>query len=429
MAIFDTTDRVEKWRYHVVYINLIIPGEEVIDIPRERLTSMRIVDDFMNNYFPLLNISLALESELYYKILKNKNDCKINIRIDKLFIGLDSSEQSRMYPFLNDSFKLILDENTEDLNRSEKENQAITNYQSNEDTFKDALSSIDNNISFYLFKSDVIQNTKQIVNNVFSDVTITDVVTYYLTKAKITNALMAPLDNVTRFDELLVPPVSILKSLTYLDNYFGFYRRGSFIYFGLDYTFIIPFSGKCKAFVSGEIQNTVIIIPKSTSTHTTELGILNKRYDRNNRYIIGDYRTISISNDSITNNYVNANEILVIDSYEGTQFESKSDATTDSQNFKKIYENRTENLFIGITYSAQTSSLSKVISVRCSDYDIEAVKPNKHFQFIFEDSKLINKYKEDYILVKAEHDFELEGEELVVSSVLHFCVDKRVQGE
>lgn len=429
MPIFETTDRVEKWKYHVVYINLIIPGEGVVNVPRERLTSMSLVEDYMNNYFPLFKVSLALDSELYYKILEYKNDCRINIRIDKLFIGLDSPEQSLMHPFLNDNFKLILDENTEDLNHSDKVNQASRNYQTMTDSFKDALSSVDNKLSFYLFKSEVIQGTKNIVNNIFKDVNLTDVVTAYMTKVGISNVLMAPLDNITTYKELLVPPLSILKALTYLDNYFGFYKRGSLIYFGIDTTYIIPFSGNCRAFTSREIQNTIIIIPKSTSSHTTELGILNKRYDTNNRYIIGDYRTVSISNDSITNNYINANEVLVIDSYEGTQFDSNSGATNDSKNFKKVYENRSENLFIGITYAAQSASLSNVINVRLADYDLDAIKPNKRFQFIFEESQLINKYKEDYILVKAEHTFELEGEELAVSSVLSFCVDKKVQGE
>jgi hypothetical protein len=53
MAIFETSDKVEKWKYHVVYINLIIPGEEVISIPRERLTNITLTDDFMENYFLL----------------------------------------------------------------------------------------------------------------------------------------------------------------------------------------------------------------------------------------------------------------------------------------------------------------------------------------------------------------------------------------
>ena len=429
MAIFETSDRVEKWKYHVVYINLIIPGEEVINIPRERLTNFTLTEDYMENYFPLLKVTLALESEIYYKIQANKNDCKINLRIDKFFTGLDSNEPSRMHPFLNDNFKLIMDDNTEDMTHSDKEEQAHMDFQKLEDSFKDDLSKIDNKISFYLFKSDIIQSVKTITNSVFKDCNLSDIITLYLTQSNIRNVLMAPLDNTTIYKELLVPPLSILKAFNFLDNYFGFYKRGSLIYFGINNTYILPFTGKCRAFKPREIQNTLIIIPKSNSTHTSELGILNKPYDTNNRYVIGDYRTIDIMNESITNNHVNANEVLVVDSYDGSQFESKSDAINDSKNFKKIYENKTENMYIGIIYAAQTASLSKVISVRLMDYDVEAVNPNKHFQFVFEDNKLIKKYKEDYILIKADHSFDLQGEDLVVSSVLSFCVDKRVQGE
>ena len=52
---------------------------------------------------------------------------------------------------------------------------------------------------------------------------------------------MAQPDNNTVYKEFLLPPQSVLKNLQFIDTYYGIYRDGTMMYFGLDYTYIIPY--------------------------------------------------------------------------------------------------------------------------------------------------------------------------------------------
>ena len=61
MAIFTAEDRFLKWNYKVEEIYLLIPEQEPIQLPNERLVSISILHDYENNIFPLYRIELVLE--------------------------------------------------------------------------------------------------------------------------------------------------------------------------------------------------------------------------------------------------------------------------------------------------------------------------------------------------------------------------------
>ena len=398
MAIFDDTDRVIKWKYVVKKINILIPNTDAITIPNERLNGLEIEENYEEYYFPVIKLSLVLDSDTYYKILQNKNDCNIFLRIDKFSYVDGSEEQSLDKEYIKDTFELIIDENTEDMLRSLKEDESSSDYtKTTSDVSEDSLSTPSNNkVEFYLFKS-TIDGTKTNVNKVLHKANVADAIAYLATVAKLKNLVMAQPDNTTVYDQLLIPPLSVLKALAFIDTYYGIYKTGSIIWFGMDYTYIIPFSGACDVYVKNEIKTTNIIIPKSVNTsHINSLGSLKKKSDKNNNYVIGDYSSVNISNQSISNNYLNANDIQTVDSYDDSTSTNSSKAKSKKTNFVKIFTNKTENSFISSMYTAQTNAKSDVVSVRLQDYDVSVISPNKRCNVIFEDSNYTKKYNGNY---------------------------------
>lgn len=421
MAIFDNTDKVQKWRYHVASLTLLIDGDSPVNIPSERVQGITITHDYLENYFPIIKLELILEADLYYLIMSKKNNCKISLRVDKYYHALDSKSKSIYRRFINDKFDLIMDENTEDMYLSLKTDEANMNYQSRTKKQLNQMEKANNHIALHLFKADVVNGTKVNVNKILSNCNVTDAIAYLATQGKINNLLMAPADNTEIYPVLLLPPASILKTFAFLDTYYGIYEKGSILYFGLDYTYIIPYSGECKAYYPNEVQNTTIIVPKGNdATHTSEMGTLNKGDGNNTAYIIADFKTIQILNSSISNNVLNANDIQVVDTASGSSDNANSKAIVQGKNVKRIFENKTENDYIASMYIAQTNALNTVIRLRAADYDVSALAPNKKFQILFEDSNYIRKYKKNYILVKEEHFFLKEGEDMVLDSVLTF---------
>lgn len=421
MSLFDVNSKLRKWKYTVKNIQLSIPGEENIVIPNERMKSISIMEDYEALYFPLFKIELILESEIYYKIIKNKNRCKIHLRIDRYFHSIDNSEKSAYRKFINSNFDLIIDEDTDDMQYSLKQEENKLDYENIIKSDMNELNQVDTVFSFYLFNSDIIDGTKKNVNKVLSNCNIVDAIAWIASTGKIKNLLMGQPDNIKIYDELLIPKMSILRALEYLDSYFGLYQKGSMIYFGLDYTYILPYTGKCKAYVNNEITDINMVVPKSSNLqYAHNCGELFKGNEHKKHYIVCDHETIDIRNDSISNNYLVANDIETIDSYTGESETFNTDAISKKGNFVRVHKNNTENPYIGTIYTAQTGARSKVVVISTQDYNIMDIAPNKQYSILFEDMKLTKKHNGLYILCNVNHSFIKEGEDFALRSIITF---------
>lgn len=426
MAIFDTNSKIRKWRYSVADIQLLIPGEENVPIPTERMGNMSIVEDYETLYFPMFKIELILESDIYYKILEHKTDCQIHLRIDRFYQGIDNPEKSVPRKYINDNFDLILDEDTDDMQFSLKREENKTDYTKTKKDDLNVLEKIDTPVSFYLFKSSTIDGTKKNINKVIPECNLVDVYAWMATTGKIKNILMAQPDNNKIYDQIVIPRMSILKAFEFLDVYYGLYKTGSMIYFGLRYNYIIPYSGDCKAYIDGETTDINIVIPKGDNlAHASNLGELYTKDDDLKHYIIGDFKTIDIRNDSISSNYLMGNDIETVDSYSGEITTESANSKVKSSSVIKAFENKTENNMISSTYTAHTGARSKVINVMIQDYNIMDIAPNKQYTFLFEDTKLLKKHKGKYILCNATHSFVKEGTDFILSTILTFKLSNK----
>lgn len=420
MKLFTESDQFQKYLYIVKDIQVLLPdGEENLIIEKNRFMGLDVEDNYEENYFPLIKITLVINSETYYKILKYKNECKFYLRIHKKYMkNEDKTKMSSEQKFLLDTFDLITDENTDDMLNALKEKISSDDYKKRKSE-GNVLDETDNNrVSFYLFKSS-IAGTKTNVNKILANANVSDAIAYLMSVAKIKNVLMSQPDNTKVYEELMIPYQSVLKSLGFLDTYYGLYKSGSIIYFGVDYTYIIPYNGKCSVTsTSDKSTNTNVVIPKSSNTlYSGKLGSIKRKNDESN-YVIGDSTSINIMNKSISNNYLYANDIEVVDSYDENTETSKSNAKSKTENFVKVFQNKTENEFIGDMYTAQTNAKSDIISIRLQNFDISAFTPNKQFNVIFEDSKYTKKYNGKYILAGMSYSLNSEGNELLINGTI-----------
>lgn len=418
MSIFNANDKIQKWRYCVNKVSIILSDQKVIDLPVERITQLEIEENYEEYYFPLIKISMALEHSIYYQILKDKLSCLIHLRIDRYYITEDTGSKSLYKRFINHTFSMIMDDATDDMSISIKEDENRTNYTTKIKDVSNELSAVDNVVSFYLFKEN-ISGTKENVNKILSNANVTDAIAYLATAGNLGKVLLAQPENVKVYKELLIPNMSILKAFGFIDTYYGLYKSGSIIWFGLDHIYIGPYNNKGNAYVQGELPITNIVVPKGTNTeYINSLGTVKKENDNNSNYIVCDYKTINIQNESVSNDYINANSIETIDSYEDETNVSTSSATSKNGNFKKIFKNKTENEFISEMYTAQTNAKSVVITARLQDFNISMVTPNKKYNMIFEDTNYTKKYNGNYMISGASHAFLKDGEDFSISSTI-----------
>ena len=421
MAIFTAEDRFLKWNYKVEEIYLLIPEQEPIQLPNERLVSISILHDYENNIFPLFRIELVLEPSRYYLILDNKETIQFKLRIQKFYHEIGKKSNSLMQDFINDTFDLILNDSDFDTQKGFKEEEASNNYSRFEESDINDLYKVDNRMEFFLFKSDTIKSSRKIVNKILNNASLTDGINYICTQANLKNMLMAPLDHKDTIAELVIPPLTALQALIFLDTYYGFYKVGSMIYFDFTRNYIIPFDAKCRCWEPNERKEVSIVIPKRSSNFSSDLCTVEK--DGSNvkiDYIVGDNLNITIKNDSITYDILAGNDIQSVNVYDGTVTTGTSNAVSKNGNTERLFQNLTENPYFNDIYTQQTSARSVVIELPLADFDASLLRPNIIYHFIFEDTSLTNRYKGYYKLVNAEHSFIKDGSNFSLTTRVRF---------
>lgn len=413
MGILNNGRKI-KYKYQVTEFELLF-DKEIQKVGTERITAISILNDYVTNVFPVFSIKVALESQLYYKIIKNKKTVRFHIRLQKYYKGMTGGESvSLMRDCINDTFQLILDDDDSDLEASLRKQQNKMNYSMIDSDQINQLDKISNICEFFLYKSSTVRSCSKLINNVLEKATLTDAITYTLSESGIKNVLLSPLDNSTKYNEILIPPLKMIKALKFLDTYYGFYKSGSVIFFGLDRNYILRYQGGCSAYERDEIVNTTIIIPEKTEGIGEELYTILPKEKGTINYLSGSMLGLSSRDDSVSGDLLYGNRITVVGSDNGDI--ETFDNGSEFQSNTKVFVNKTENQYMGEIYKNQSDSTTGVIQTILSNYDMDMITPNKRFNVIFEDSTISNKYKGNYILTSVNHKLVKDGSELIATA-------------
>lgn len=404
MALINETDKYVQWRYSIAEFIVLYPTS-TYPIPTERVTALSIIHDYEKNLFPIFKIEFVLESSVYYEIMKNKNTVKFKLRVQKFSKERGKETKSLYRDYINTTFSLIMDD---DPNDNYNIGEAIGDD-------KNQLDQVDNRIELFLFKEETVNAMKTNVNAVMTSASMAGAIGYIISKSGLNGKmLMTPPENGNRYNELIIPPQNALSAIQYLDTTYGLYSKGSMIYFDFDYGYILNYAGGCTAYIKDEIQDVCIIVPEDNTAASTDSGMLEKVNQKTRMYIIAQQSFMEMQNQSISNDVINGNNATVVNSSQSTISNVSSSAISKTGGNSKIIQNNTQNAWFGQTYAAQTSANSIVIPLALGDIDLAAIRPNKKFVFIFENSILNNKYRGIYIIASSIIKFIHDGADFSV---------------
>lgn len=355
-----------------------------------QLKSIMIVNDYAGNLFPIIQIKMALDTKTYYEIIKNKENVKVRIRIQKYTREPGKADRSINDHYIDDTFTLILDDADEDLF------EEVRNINHDGKLKEDELFENANTVEFFLFKSSLLKATKKRINKILSNASVTDAIGLIATKLGINNLLMTPANNKREYRPLIIPPLRAVDAIRYIDTFYGIHNTGSMIYFGIENSYILKYDGSVSAYRPREIQNVRIVIPKAGSLASQNLCSIRKYGETDCYYLIGDHETIRFENRSNTKGLLKGNQVQVIRIPQG----GEEGAGANSN--KKIIVNRGFNEYLAQVYLTQINSLNTVLTIEFNDINLDAIQPNKRYTILFEDTKLHKKYHGRYILTKSE---------------------------
>lgn len=405
------------YHYKVESLDIIFPSEgKQYPVEKGFIKSIMIERDYENDFFPVIRLDLSLSTAFYHKIIANKLDVKFRMRLQK-YIYDDQNKLKVKKDVFNTIFSSFIDEATPFLNKKDYEEANKVSLLD-----KDGQSHLtlgENDITFYLFKESDLLNSKKIINTVISSANMTQTVTYLLSKSGLTRVIMVPLDNTNSYSEIIIPPLTVLGNLIYLDNQYGLYKNGTLIFFDIDCLYIIDRSGKCKAFRKGEYKKTIL-----TVRHTINPVSLNPgSYDdaeKKTFYINIDPRNVAISNVAVIRDQTDGNNRLIINPAVGNTLDIKAKTIQRGGGTYKVLYNKYNNSFINSSEKIKVESDNRVINVTMADIDIDAFTPNKEFTFTFEDPSINKEIGGNYRLVNSNFIFVKNGDHFKLNGTATF---------
>lgn len=398
------------YRYSVESFDILFTDEpNPSKVSPQYVNSIIIQKDFDNDFFPLLRVKVMLDTELYYKIVYNKSTVRFRLRIQKYVYDSTKTVQYKK-DVINELFCIFLDENTP---FTEKQMHDKSKDTSGEGSSPQNTGGKE--FTFYFFKESDLLNSKKIINSTLDNVNMTEVVTYCLAQAGFKNILLSPFDNKTEYNEVLIPPFTILGLLDYLENQYGFFFTGLLSFFDFDRAYMIDQGPKCTSWVKEEYKKTTFNVKYETNPDSLSPGSYDNT-DEKTFYINIVPGNITMNSLSVIVDQLEGNNIYFVDPSSGAVNTHKADVQQRGTGTYRVVVDNYNNPYVRTSERIQREEVKNSAELVLSDFDIDALTPNKEFIITFEDSSLAKTFGGNYRLAHTMITLVKQGEELVISA-------------
>jgi len=399
--------RSNFYLYKITNCSILIPGMNPIVLHNDNILGMVIEKDYDNYYFPIFNLKLSLPYSEYFTIIENKTTVKFKVRLEKATYDEISVDYYTEVVF-DSTFSIFTDVNSAFFDK-ELYNQTTN-----------ILGTVENRgvFDFYLFKDNDITSSRKIINRVVSESNMSNCIVYLLSKSGTTNLLMTPLDNREVYRDIILPPLSVIKSISYLEKYFGFYKHGALFFYDFNTTYFINKCAECNAYRSGEYKEVIVTVFKSISANAKTPG--NFKDNKTKTYTLYVTRdSIEMVTESVIADQVYGTNINIIDTKANTKTEIHPNIQTRNNNSGYILNNY-NNKYLADMLTNRKYENDNIINIALTDVDIECFEPNKKYIMNFEEKEINIKHNGKYRLSYSLFTFTKQGEYFAISGNVQF---------
>lgn len=363
-----------------------------LDIKSDKLLTLTIEYDYDRKNMPIILLRANLDKNLIDHMINNKNKI-IVLNISK-YKESDTIKINKT--FIQDEFFYFLDNN---VNYNEDIDYG------GENTSAEDITKI---ITIGLIKKDSVLKNKMLINGVYNDTSILDMICSRFTHTKL---IIEPFEN-KKIDNIIITPMeSLTKFINYIDNEYTLYDTQYRLFHDFNKSYLISSSGKGIP-VKDEKYNTVYI--NINNTISKESKVEGMREDKDAKaYIVNiDPSNMNIAVDNSTT--LSYNEIIAVDS-EGNSKSVSLNSNVDGNRYR-ITRLNNDNLDKLDNVKNNIDFGNTIINIIKEQLDSEVFTINKEF-FINCYDKLKDKSGK-YLLVSKKEIYVKEVEDFQMTTIL-----------
>lgn len=386
---------LEASSYKKILYNItmqVLYGNETETIDSKYIQSLKIEKDPINLFLPIYGLTFLATNTSFKKMIVNKNNLKIRIKVVSYEQGKNESSVNKNY-YTNELdmvFKAIFENN----------NITVDDLSSSSGINSGQVEEYTNLVDLYLYNQEDL-NSCSILNNVCikGNCNVSDAIGYIVNNCNIKNLLINNIDNYQKFNQIFIPQLNLNRSLYYLQHEYNIYKNGLIAFLDLGLLYIMRRDFKEKVPLKlGDYEKIFINITKSNNSDAFIRGYYNNKSNKtfyiNALYMDGDFTNSNASSSLIDGDsfkIINKNKVLQSPSY---------DSEKNKFSFNTVYDSiksGTNTKYIDDLHNVQGSEIANDIEssqdqINFTLYNCSFVVNliNKRYNLVFTNSAEMN---------------------------------------
>lgn len=397
-----------------------IQGRSDYQMDPNYVTEIYIAKDYDNMAYPYFELTITIPPSTYRDMRRKNSELRCYLELQHAYVAneLNSGQSTDSLVFdtnIQDTFYVFLADNTPDMQASFTDSyESAAGLEHDNYGIGDAVTT-----RIILYNEEYLFRGRTIVNAVLQDATLLDAVCYTLNKSKLRNILVSPPDNVTEYEQLILPPISASEQLLRLTADYAMYEVGSTVFFDFDRGYILDNYNACTVWEQNEIKQVYILSKQATDgSSTMKTGC----YEDPSRkfYVVNiEAGRATFSNGSLIADQTSGTNIMTVDTKTGDLHQTNSNAkTAELGNTAQILVSNTgEDTTNAMAYKLKNTS--RIAKINLTNINIDIFKPNKEYIFSF-DSADFEEYMGSYHITSFQADLQKDGDLFLCSATANF---------
>lgn len=369
-------------RYSVLYktnIALVINKKDIIKISSSDIVSISIVNNYDTMTYPIIRLRLYSDISLIEKISENYNDIYVRGNLDGGVYRMNDDDKT---PVLISPTKGISIKMKAYIENKNTPTSSMDQYEDGIKKNNDLNENVKVPIELYCYDDSLIHNMKQKSQSIYKSMSLTSIIEDMFRRSEILQYEIDPLDNQNKFNQVLIPNLNILKSLSFLETNYGLHKKGSQIFGDIDKFYLC----------SMDVNNNTKPLPIYVDSYKSNSDMGGMRRFSNNFNMNIKASNVSVMSQTDIERIMNSQEMVVVD---------LNNLRVDTNRLQKLYavhgvdktsENistpnilhKTKNEYITDFNIARINEKITRVDVSGVGFDISKMKINTRYNLIFE---------------------------------------------
>ena len=214
-----------------LHVTIITKGKEgsTISVSPSDIVSTAMIHDYDNATYPIIRLRLYSDLSLIEELTKYPDQIYVNIVMNGMVYRMNDQENKNPVPVAgaksssNFSLKGYIENKNIPTSVMDQYDQGIK---------KKSDLNVDRKvpIELYCYDDQLIHYMRRKAPSIFKDMSITTVIETMFRKQGIVKYDIQPIVNQSKYDQILLPNLSIMEALSFFDNKYGLYPKGAQIY-------------------------------------------------------------------------------------------------------------------------------------------------------------------------------------------------------